>query len=79
MYTPMEFVVEMITGLFELGGIFAREVLLSGDPLTAIIWLMGATITGFSIAFFGYLVAGALGREVGIVTPTPRRARRPRE
>jgi hypothetical protein len=62
MVTVFEFVVELLVSGIDLTRIFIFDVLLRSpfDPLAAISFLIGAVLTLFSVAFFGYLVLGAV-------------------
>jgi hypothetical protein len=62
MATVFEFIAELLVSGIELTRIFIFDILFRTpfDPLAAISFLVGGAITLFSIAFFGYLVLGAV-------------------
>ncbi|WP_101294084.1 hypothetical protein [Halegenticoccus soli] len=78
MVSVLEFLAELVGSSIRLGIIFATEVVLN-DPLSAISFLIGAVLTGFSVLFFGYLVVGAAGEFLGSLMPSPGRTPPPRE
>jgi len=41
------------------------------DPLTTVLLVFGAALTGVSVGFFGYLAAGAALDTLGDLIPTP--------
>ena len=43
------------------------------DPLTTVLLVLGALLTGFSVAFFGYLTVGAVLAGLKGLFPTPSR------
>ena len=59
MVTILDFVVELVVSVFNLVRIFVLEVLLGVDPLTAVLFLVGAGLTTGAVAVFGYLAVGA--------------------
>ena len=78
MVTVIDFVVELLTSVFQLAQTFVFDVFLAGSPLSAVTFLMGALLVGFSALFFGYLVLGAaLNAVTGFGSsapdPSPRR------
>lgn len=72
MVSVIDFLVELGNSIVGMARIIGLEVAL-GDPLSFVSVLLGALIMAFSVGLLGYLALGALGRELGIVTPTPRR------
>ena len=54
---------------------FARDVAFQ-DPLSTISIFFGSLFIAGSVGVFGYLVVGALARELGLTAPTPGRGRR---
>lgn len=73
MVTFGEFLGELLTSLFDLGRIFTFDVALRGDPLAFLLWVVGALITAFSVAVFGYLSLGAVGGLFNLGSPSSRR------
>lgn len=59
MVTVTDFVVQLLVSVLELVVTFVLDVFLGVDPLSAVSFLVGAAIVGFSSLFFGYLVFGA--------------------
>lgn len=47
------------------------------DPLTTLLLVLGALLTGFSVAVFGYLTVGAVFGGLKGLFPTPSRPRGP--
>ncbi|WP_129112653.1 hypothetical protein [Halegenticoccus tardaugens] len=78
MVSLFDFVADLLGSTVRLVVIFATEVL-PNDPLSAIVFLIGGALTTFSIAFFGYLVLGAVGELFGGLMPSPGRTPPPRE
>lgn len=72
MVSVIDFLTELGNSIVDLGGIFANDIAF-GDPLAFLSFLMGTLFILFSVGVMGYLALGAFGRELGIVTPTPRR------
>lgn len=72
MVTVIDFVTRLLDSVVELTIIFFRDVALR-DPLSFVAFLAGAAFVTASVAVLGYLALGAVGREVGLVTPTPNR------
>ena len=58
----MNLLVELVNSVLEMPGRFVEVAL--HDPLSALLIACGAAIVGASVAFFGYLVAGALANTV---------------
>ncbi|MDS0294019.1 hypothetical protein [Halogeometricum luteum] len=59
MVTVIDFVVELLLSVLDLVTTFLFDIFLSGDPLTALSFLIGAAFVGVSSLVFGYLVLGA--------------------
>jgi hypothetical protein len=59
----MESLVQLLT---EFG-----RVAIGVDPLTTILLLLGAALTGFSVLVFGYLTVGAVLDGLGDLIPSP--------
>jgi hypothetical protein len=59
MATVTEFVVQLGRSVVDLVVIFATEVALQ-DPITLLVFLVGAALTTFAAGFFGVLTVGAL-------------------
>ena len=72
MVSVIQFLTRLGGSIVELARIILVDVAV-GDPLAFVNFLVGALVMAFSVGFLGYLALGALGRELGIVTPTPRR------
>ncbi|MGQ4556770.1 hypothetical protein [Halobellus sp. GM3] len=60
MVTVIDFVAQLLTSIVDLVRIFLFEVLLGVDPITSVSFLVGAVLTTGAVAFFAYLVLGAL-------------------
>ncbi|MFB6091220.1 MAG: hypothetical protein ABEJ97_09200 [Halobellus sp.] len=60
MVSVLGFVVQLLTSVVDLVRIFLFEVLLGVDPITALSFLVGAALTTATVAYFAYLLAGAL-------------------
>jgi hypothetical protein len=72
MVSLLDFVVELLVSVVDLLVIFTTEVVFS-DPLSAISVTVGGALTVGTVAFFTYLVVGALLAELGVDLPTPGR------
>lgn len=72
MFTPLEFLTELAVNVVQIFEIFFQQVIMGVDPLTALSWVMGAVLIGFASVVLGYLVLGAVLRELGVQLPTPR-------
>ena len=64
MVTIFDFLVEILSNVFELARIFLFDVIVN-DPLSLISWVVGAIIIAFSMGLMAYLALGALGELVG--------------
>ena len=60
MVSILGFVVQLVTSVVDLVRIFLFEVFLGVDPLSAISFLVGAGLTTATVAYFAYLVVGAI-------------------
>ena len=60
----------LVESLVQLLTEFGR-VALGVDPLTTILLLVGAGLTGFSMLVFGYLVVGGVLGGIGDLIPSP--------
>ena len=60
----------LIESLVQLLTEFGR-VAVGVDPLTTILLLLGAALTGFSVLVFGYLTVGAVLDSLGDLIPSP--------
>jgi hypothetical protein len=60
MVSILGFVVQLVTSVVDLVRIFLFEVFLGVDPLSAISFLVGAGLTTATVAYFTYLVVGAV-------------------
>lgn len=69
MYTPAEFVLELLSNVVELVVIFLQDVALGVDPLTTIAWAAGMAFVLAAVVALGYLALGALAAEVGVTFP----------
>jgi hypothetical protein len=78
MATLLDFIVTFLTSILDLVVIFTTEVALRGDPIALLVFLVGAGLTTASVAFFGYLVVGALLDSVGLSLGSPGRTPPPR-
>lgn len=76
MVTVIDFLVELGASAVEMARIIAVDVA-AGDPISFVSVLLGALVMAFSVGFVGYLVLGALVRELGVPFPAPGRG--PRE
>jgi len=76
MYTPVEFVVELVTDVFRLAIVFVQEVVLGVDPLTAVSFVVGQVFVIGAVAVFAYAAVGALLDAVGIELPAIGRTKR---
>jgi len=76
MYTPVEFVVELVTDVFRLAIVFVQEVVLGVDPLTAVSFVVGQVFVIGAVAVFTYAAVGALLDAVGIELPAIGRTKR---
>ena len=56
----LDFVVRLFDDAIEMPLIFL-ELLMSTDPLTAVVWAVGTVFMMASIGIMGYFVVGALG------------------
>ena len=76
MVTILDFVVEILSNVFELARIFLFDVIVN-DPLSLVSWVIGAIILAFTMGLMAYLAFGALGDLVGgsIGTRNPGRER----
>lgn len=70
MYTPVEFVTELVGGVPRLANIFLENVIGTGDPLSIISAIIGQLLIVGSVVALGYLAVGALANEVGIEFPS---------
>lgn len=59
MATVTELVVQLVRSTVDLVVIFATEVA-TQDPITLLIFLVGAVLTTFAAGFFGVLTVGGL-------------------
>jgi hypothetical protein len=75
MVTVTEFLVRLVESVIELSITVATEIAVQ-DPLSFVAVVTGTLFFAFSFGIFGYLVLGALAREVGLATPTPGRGAR---
>jgi hypothetical protein len=75
MVSLVAFVTRLLGSLVDLTVIFVTEVALR-DPLAFVAFLVGSGLVTVSVAALGYLVVGAVFREVGVEFPTPGRTRR---
>ncbi|QLG61237.1 hypothetical protein [Halorarum salinum] len=76
MVTVIDFLVELGASVLEMFRIIAVDVA-AGGPIALVSSLLGALVIAFSVGFVGYLVFGALVRELGVPFPSPGRG--PRE
>ncbi|RLM56452.1 hypothetical protein DVK02_08040 [Halobellus sp. Atlit-31R] len=60
MVSVIGFIVQLVTSIVTLVRTFLFEVFLGVDPLTAVLFLVGGGLTTAAVAYFGYLVLGAL-------------------
>jgi hypothetical protein len=69
--TPVEFLAELVFGVYQLATIFLENVVANGDPLSIIAFLVGQVLLVGSIVAIAYLAVGALASTVGIQLPSP--------
>ncbi|MFA9516476.1 hypothetical protein ACERIT_04555 [Halopenitus sp. H-Gu1] len=70
MYTPVEFITELVGDVPRLITIFLENVVGTGDPLSIVSVAVGQVLIIVSVLAFAYLVVGALANEVGIEFPS---------
>ncbi|MFC6615732.1 hypothetical protein ACFQAS_12380 [Halopenitus salinus] len=70
MYTPVEFITELVGGVPRLANIFLENVVAGGDPLSIVSFLVGQLLIVGSVVAIAYLAVGALANEVGIQFPS---------
>jgi hypothetical protein len=78
MPTLTALLVELAASLVELVVVFVTQVALR-DPLAFVSFVVGAVITTASVAFVGYLAAGAAVDAIGIDLDSPGRTPPPRD
>ncbi|QHS18044.1 hypothetical protein [Halopenitus persicus] len=69
--TPVEFLAELVFGVYQLATIFLENVVANGDPLSILAFLVGQVLLVGSIVAIAYLTVGALASTVGIQLPSP--------
>lgn len=74
MATVVEFLTELLVSVVDLVQIFLFDVALA-DPLSFVNFVAGAAFVTAALVGFGYLALGAVGRELGMVSPAPGRPR----
>lgn len=75
MVTVTDFLVRLVTSAIDLVVTFGTKVAFN-DPLTFVSFLFGTVFVGGASVFFGYLVVGALLKELGLDLPSPGRGTR---
>lgn len=65
MVSVTEFIVQLLTSVVDLVRIFLFDVVGGGDPLSIFAFVSGSIFVGISVAFFGYLVLGAVAELFG--------------
>lgn len=64
MVSVLGFVAQLLASVVDLVRIFVFEVLLGVDPITALSFLVGAALTTAAVAYFAYLIAGAVVNQI---------------
>lgn len=67
----VDFVARLVGDVWRFLDVFVNDLILGvGDPLSALLILVGQSITAFALAAFGYAAVGALLGEIGVDLPS---------